>query len=69
MNIPPLPAPEPYSPPVCDDMGQSIGQLRARLAVRLEIAGQDDPESVAFARNVAEAARLERMIRRREQNS
>ena len=55
----------PYAMPPQDDAAQTVAQLKARRAVRLEIADRDPRDSMTYFRNMAEAARLERLIRER----
>jgi hypothetical protein len=62
--IPPRPERTTYRAPASTDHAQTVGQLRARMLVRIAIAQQDIEagDTLAHARNMAEADRLEDLI-------
>ncbi|NBX51051.1 hypothetical protein EBT25_14250 [bacterium] len=59
-----------YTFPSADDGKQSLGQLRARVEIRKEIAKQDLKfgNEMAYMSNMKEIARLERLIHDRERS-
>jgi hypothetical protein len=60
-----------YSMPDRDDSRDPLGGLRARIAVRLQIAKQDAAlgDALAEQRNLAEARRMELIVQDREERA